>query len=70
MSPPPPSHELCLVIDINWITVTQVSRSHSPVSDLTVKHADEVYLQNLVESRTLLPYLWYLANSILVDGNL
>ena len=41
-----------LSFDINWVTVTQVSRSHSPVFDLAVRHSDEVYLQYVVESRT------------------
>ena len=50
MSPP---KSQALLFDINWITVVQVSRSHSPVFDLSVTHIDEVYLQNVVEFRTV-----------------
>ena len=40
--------------DINWVTVVQVSRSRSPVVDLAVRNLDKVYLQDVVETRTVL----------------
>ena len=49
---PPMSYALSF--DINWVTGVQVSRSHSPVFVLAVKHLDGLYLQNVVESRTVL----------------
>ncbi len=51
MSPPHMSN--VLLFDNNWVTVAQVSRSHSPVVDLAVRHLHEVYLQNVVEPRTV-----------------
>ncbi len=36
---------------INWVTITQMLKSHSLVFDLAVIHLDGVYLQNAVESR-------------------
>ncbi len=42
-----------LLFDINLVTVAQVSRSHSPIFDLAVRHLDEEYVQNVVETRTL-----------------
>ncbi len=39
------------LIDINQVTVAQVSRSHSPVFDLAVRNLqDEVYLWNVAVS--------------------
>ena len=43
MSPPPMRN--ALVFDINWVT---------PVFGRAVRHLDEVYLQNVVESGTVL----------------
>ena len=42
-----------LLLDNNWVTVARVSRSHSTVVDQAVRHFDEVYLQNVVEPRTV-----------------
>ncbi len=39
--------------NINWATITQVSRSHSSISNLVVRHSEGVYLQNVVESKTV-----------------
>ena len=51
MSPPRMSN--ALLFDKNWVTVAPVSRSHSPVFDLAVRQMHEVYLQNVVEPRTV-----------------
>ena len=54
-----------------WVTLVQVSRSHSPVFDLTVRHLDEVYLQNqgsrlgkFVISQLATGYLFLVASAI------
>ena len=44
-----------------------VKITFTSISNLIVRHSEEVYLQNMAESRTIL--LWNLANSELVGGN-
>ncbi len=43
-----------LSFDINWVIVVWVSKSRWPVLDLAVRYLDEVCLQNVAESRTVL----------------
>ena len=55
-----------LSFDINWVTVTQVSKTHSPVFDLAVRHLDKYTCRMWVSLGQC--YVWYLSNSKLVDG--
>ncbi len=50
----PPSRSYALSFDINFVNVVQVSRSHSLAFDLADRHLEEVYLPNVVETRTVL----------------
>ena len=50
-----------LLVDINWVTVAQVSRSHSPVFDLAVRHLDENVVESSTICGTLLTVNWWMA---------